>query len=253
MHYAAPDLIARVTALLPDGPLSLRDLAPLDQFHVGGLKATSKLAALAGVTAGLRVLDVGSGVGGPSRFLAAQGCQVTGVDLSADYVALSRLLAERAGLAVDYVCADALEMPFEDASFDLIWTQHASMNIADKPRLYAEFSRLLRAGGALAFHDVCAGSGDLLLPVPWARRPADSALIAPDRLRSLLEACGFQLESWHDAGDEAVAFLRAAPAVPPPLSLALLLGDGLPDMLASYLRNLQEGRVAVVEAVFRLN
>ncbi|HVI49681.1 MAG TPA: class I SAM-dependent methyltransferase [Candidatus Sulfotelmatobacter sp.] len=248
-HYDAPDLIARVTALLPDGRLSARDLAPLDQFHVGGLKATEHLAALAGIEPGMRVLDVGCGVGGPSRFLAAQGCVVTGLDLSADYVVLSRLLAERAGLNVDYVCADALDMPFEDASFDLIWTQHATMNIADKPRLYGEMARLLKPGGRLAFHDVCAGDGELLLPVPWARRREHSVLMSPEALRSLLEDLGFKVESWRDASAEAVAFLERAPAVPPPLSLALLLGDELPAMLSAYLANLRQNRAKVVDSI----
>lgn len=248
-HYDAPGLVERVMALLPEGPLSLRDLAPIDQFHVGGLKATEHLAELAGVEPGMRVLDVGSGVGGPSRYLASKGCAVTGLDLSADYVALSRLLAERAGLSVEYVCADALEMPFEDACFDLIWTQHASMNIADKPRLYGEMARLLKPGGRLVFHDVFAGSGELRLPVPWASLPGHSALIPPEELFGLLEGLGFQAAHWREAGDEALAFLARIPPQLPPLSLSLLLGINARTMLATLAGNLRDGRVRVVEAV----
>jgi len=250
-HYEAPGLVERVMALLPEGPLTLRDLAPLDQFHVGGLKSTEHLAELAGVEPGMRVLDVGSGVGGPSRYLASKGCVVTG--LTAGYVDLSRVLAERVGLPVDYVCADALEMPFEDASFDLIWTQHASMNIADKPRLYGEMARLLKPGGRLAFHDVCAGVGELLLPVPWASQPGHSALILPEELLGLLEGLGFQVAYWHEAGDEAQAFLGRVPPELPPLSLSLLLGITARTMLATLAGNLREGRVRVVEAVLRRN
>jgi len=252
-HYDAPDLIGRVMALLPEGPLALRDLAPLDQFHVGGLKSTEHLAELAGVEPGMRVLDVGSGVGGPSRYLASKGCVVTGLDLTAGYVDLSRVLAERVGLPVDYVCADALEMPFEDASFDLIWTQHASMNIADKPRLYGEMARLLKPGGRLAFHDVCAGTGELLLPVPWASQPGHSALIPPEELLGLLEGLGFHASHWREAGEEALAFLGKVPPKLPPLSLSLLLGINALKMLNSYADNLREGRVRVVEAIFRRN
>lgn len=252
-HYDAPDLVRRVSALLPEGPLAARDLAPLDQFHVGGLKSTQSLAAMAGASPGMRVLDVGCGVGGPSRFLAGLGCTVTGLDLSADYVALSRYLAGRVGLAVEYVCADALDMPFPDAAFDLIWTQHATMNIADKPRLYGEMARLLKSGGRLVFHDVCAGDGTLLLPVPWASHPGDSALARPDDLRRLLENAGFTVEVWRDSSAEAMAFLDRAPAVSPPLSLALLLGDALPGMLGNYRDNLRLGRAKVVEALCRRN
>lgn len=250
-HYDAPDLLSRVAALLPSGPLTLRDLAAFDQFHVGGLKSTEHLAEQAGLSAGMTVLDLGSGVGGPSRYLASKGCKVTGLDLSADYVALSRQLAERVGLAVDYVCADALAMPFEDGAFDLVWTQHASMNIADKVSLYSGIRRVLKPGGKLAFHDVCAGQGDLLLPVPWASKPDHSALISPDDLRILLEAQGYEITFWNDATEEALAFLARLPEQLPALSLRLLLGDGAREMMANYARNLRNQRVKVISAIVR--
>jgi len=248
-HYDAPDLLSRVAALLPSGPLALLDLAAFDQFHVGGLKSTEHLAEQAGLSAGMTVLDVGSGVGGPSRYLASQGCRVTGLDLSADYVALSRQLAKRVGLAVDYVCADALAMPFEDGAFDLVWTQHASMNIADKLGLHSGVRRVLKPGGKLAFHDVCAGQEEMRLPVPWASKPEHSALISPDELRILLQGLGFEFLYWRDATEEALAFLSRLPETLPPLSLRLLLGDGAREMMATYAGNLREKRVSVVEAV----
>ena len=62
--------------------------------------ATAELAKLAGITADMSVLDVGSGVGGPARFLAATyGCRVTGVDLSEPFVDAARYLTERTGLS----------------------------------------------------------------------------------------------------------------------------------------------------------
>lgn len=251
-HYAADDLVARVAALLPDGSFSLRDLAPLDQFHVGGLKSTEALAALAGVSAGMKVLDVGSGVGGPSRFLAAQGCAVTGLDLSADYVALSRFLAERSGTTVDYLQANALDMPFAEGAFDLLWTQHAAMNIADRDRLYGGMAHVLRPGGRLALHDVCAGMGELLLPVPWASAVSESFLLSPEALRQSLEWAGFRVLHWRDATAQALAFLSRAPAQPPLLSLALLLGERAGEMVRNYRLNLEQGRAVVVEAVLEV-
>src|SRR5215471_6853707 len=85
-HYRATGLTERLkkalTALGPDEQrLTPQQLATLDQFHTRGLAATVELAKLAGITAEMSVLDVGSGVGGPARFLAATyGCQVAGVD-----------------------------------------------------------------------------------------------------------------------------------------------------------------------------
>ena len=94
----------------------------LDQFHTRGLAATAELAELAGITADMSVLDVGSGVGGPARFLAATyGCHVTGVDLSEPFVDAARYLTERTGQSgqVSFQVASALELPFDDGSFTL--------------------------------------------------------------------------------------------------------------------------------------
>ncbi|HLN25345.1 MAG TPA: methyltransferase domain-containing protein [Patescibacteria group bacterium] len=255
-HYATAGLAERVLAALGDGPLTLRDLAPLDQFHVGGLKSTQALAELAEVTAGDMILDIGSGIGGPARFLAATfGCCVTGLDLSAEYTQLAARLAERVGLAgqVSAIRGDALAMPFPDASFDLLWTQHAAMNIPDRPRLHAEMARLLKPGGRLALHDVCAGTGELAyFPLPWAAEAGASALLSPDETYRQLLAAGFAPLHWRDATADALDALSRAPAVLPPLSLQLLLGERFPEMLINYRRSLEEGRARVVEAVLCL-
>src|SRR5258708_22503052 len=102
-HYRATGLTERLkTALTVLGPedqrLTPQQLGALDQFHTSGLAATAELAELAGITADLSVLDVGSGVGGPARFLAATyGCRGTGVDLREPFRDAPRSLTERAG------------------------------------------------------------------------------------------------------------------------------------------------------------
>jgi SAM-dependent methyltransferase len=242
------------------GPLTIEDLAPVDQFHIRGLEATREVAALAGLGPGQRVLDVGGGIGGPARTLAADfDCRVTVLDLTPAFVRLGEQLTARTGLAdrVSFRQGSALEMPFEAESFDVAWTQHASMNIGDKERLYAEIQRVLRPGGRLAFHDIMAGPNEPIhFPVPWASRPEISFLRRPDEIRALLARLGFRELAFEDKGQEAASWFRQRLAAareagaPPPLGLHLLLGPGAATALGNVLRNIEEDRVEVVAAVY---
>jgi MPBQ/MSBQ methyltransferase len=264
-HYASGGLADRILAALsaagkdPDR-LRIEDLAPVDEFHIRGREATLELAAAAGLAEGMRVLDVGSGVGGPSCYLAAAvGCRVTGLDLTEEYCQVAALLAERVGLAdrVEYHPGDALAMPFANCSFDAVWTQHAAMNIADKAGLYAECRRVLEPGGALAIYDIVTGTGGPVhFPVPWAREPSISFLAGPAELRGLLEGAGFTIESWRDTTDLGRTWFRAfakrlAEGAPPPLGFHLLMGPEFPAMAQNQIRNLNEDRIALVEVVAR--
>jgi sarcosine/dimethylglycine N-methyltransferase len=161
-HEAGTSLVSKVTTILdslPDGSVDSLQLAGLDQFHVMGLEATERLAQIAGIERGATILDAGSGLGGPSRYLASTyGCHVIGADLSPSFVAVAQLLAQRTGLdaLVSYRVGNVLALPFRDSCFDVVWTQHVVMNIADRERVYREYRRMLRPGGKLAFYDVLA-------------------------------------------------------------------------------------------------
>src|SRR5580658_3141447 len=176
-HYRASGLAERLrTALTAFGPedqrLTPQQLGALDQFHTRGLAATAELAALAGITADMSVLDVGSGVGGPARFLAATyGCRVTGVDLSEPFVDAARYLTERTAqsLQVSFQAANALELPFDDGRFNVVLLQHVAMNIFDRVRLYREIRRMLKSDGRFATFDVVLNNGEPHYPLPWAR------------------------------------------------------------------------------------
>ncbi len=257
-HYAPDDLRAAFLAVLrswgkEDALLTPEDLAPIDQFHVGGREATLALAALAAITPTDRVLDVGGGFGGPARTIAAaSGCAVTVLDLTEAYCQVGELLTARSGLSdrVSFRHGDALAAPFPDASFDLVWTQHSSMNIADKRGLYTEIARLLRPGGRLALYEIMAGpNGSPHFPVPWARDPAISFLQPPATIRALLAELGFREERWEDLTPMVAAgFGRTAASSPPP-GLHLVLGDDFLARARNLGRNLAEGRVALVRAL----
>lgn len=254
-HYESADgnaeQVARVMEWLDDspGPLTPAQLAPLDQFHVGGLATTQALAELAGLEAGMNVLDAGSGLGGPSRYLAqVHGCRVTGVDLMPSFVELSRRLAERTGLGerVEYVAGDLAALPFPDGTFDLVWTQHVVMNLPDRASAYREFRRMLRPGGNLVFFDVYAPDAGLEphFPVPWAQSAQTSFLMTRAETEEALEGAGFGAGLWQDVTARAV---QAATSAPPPalegLSLTDLMGPRFAEMLSNLRRNLAEGRV----------
>jgi ubiquinone/menaquinone biosynthesis C-methylase UbiE len=258
-HYRATGLTERLkTALAAFGPdeqrLTPQQLAPLDQFHTRGLAATVELARLAGITAAMAVLDVGSGVGGPARFLAATyGCRVTGVDFSEPFIDAARYLTERAGQSelVSFETASALELPFDDGHFDVVLLQHVAMNIA-RMRLYREIRRVLKSGGRFATYDVVLNSGDPHYPVPWARTPATSFLLTAAATREAIEPAGFRTLAWQDDSEAASAWfarLRAS-GLPPSPNLGVVMGSDFAQLSANLGRNLLEGRLGILTAVF---
>ena len=256
-HYQAAladetELIARLTEDPED--LSAERLAALDQFHVGGLGATDELARRAQIAPGTRVLDAGSGLGGPARRLAqTYGAIVTGVDLAPAYVAVAQALARRAGLAdvVSFQVGSITAMPFADATFDVVWTQHVAMNIPDRAGLYREFRRVLRAGGRLAFYDpyLPETGAPPIYPTPWAASAAASTLLSKANTIERLVDAGFAIEMWADVTADAARWsapqqqLIEPTASAPVLNLGLAMGPRIREMVMNFQRNLQEGRL----------
>ena len=259
-HYRATGLTERLkAALAAHGPgqqrLTPEQLAGLDQFHTRGLVATAELGKLAGITADMSVLDVGSGVGGPARFLATtHGCRVTGVDLSEPFVEAARYLTERTGQGaqVSFQTASALDLPFDEGDFDMALLQHVAMNIADRLRLYGEIRRVLKAGGRFATYDVVSNGEEPHYPVPWARTPATSFLLTAAETREAIEAAGFRAVVWQDDSEVAkawVAQLRTA-GPPPSPNFGVVMGPDFAQLVTNLGRNLMEGRVGILTAVF---
>ena len=258
-HYGFGQIMEKVDAGLDlagkdVNALSVDDLAPIDAFHTRGRQATLEVVAMTELKSSDRVLDVGCGLGGTARHLADQyGCRVVGIDLTAEYVSVGRKLTERVGLddKIQLHQASALDLPFDDNSFDVAWTEHVQMNIANKHRFYSEIARVLKPGGRLLFHDVFRGSGDTpFYPVPWAEDESLSSLAKESDARSTMEQVGLQIDHWIGKVQESLDFFktvldRIKVDGPPPVGIHLLMGDNASEKLHNYVRNITDQRTTV--------
>lgn len=263
-HWSQTDLGDRIlTALQNAGKdidaLTMEDISLIDQFHGGGLAATRELAQLASPREGMHVLDVGSGIGGPARTLAAEyGCYVTGLDLTEEFCVVAEMLTARLGLSdkVTFNRGSALDIPFEDETFDAVWMQNVSMNIEDKPKLYNEIRRVLRKGGLMAIQDAMAGPvSPIHFPVMWADDPSISFLISPEELRQMLRELGFKELAWNDVTQLAIDTNRRRMNAPgaddtPTTGVNLLVSRNFQMKTANGVRNYEEGRCVAITAVF---
>jgi sarcosine/dimethylglycine N-methyltransferase len=257
-HYSASDIEARILAAIraaglnPEQRLSPEELGALDHFHTGGLRATRELLELAQIRAEDRVLDIGAGLAGSARLLASTlGCRVDCVELTADFCAGALLLNRLTGLddRIEMHKGSALDLPFPDNSFDVVWMQNVGMNIADKRRLYDEIYRVLKPGGRYAFQEMAAGDmATSYFPLPWASDPADSFLVSVEEIRSVLGESGLLVELLEDTSD-AHLNRPAADAAPSPLTLGVYVDD-LTQKASNARRSLEEGQVRLVRGVF---
>lgn len=262
-YYSPDDLYARIVAGLDEigkdlSRLTLDDLQPVDEFHIRGDTATKQLIQLAGFTPDMHILDVGCGVGGSARRLAQYaGCRVTGVDLSDAYIDTARRLTQLLGMQdrVSFEAASALELPFGDGRFDGAWSIQMGMNVEDKATWLKELHRVVRPGGRVVWYEVCAGEqAPVHFPVPWAQNDSHSFLVGPDAFRALIAAAGFDIEVWSDRTElarKAFAHMKEPVGEPelPELGVHLLVGDDILTKAYNLHRNLEQGRVGLIEAM----
>lgn len=257
-HVMNREVILAAVAAAGKNPdrLEPEDLALFDQLHTSRQAATERMIAKLAPTSGQHVLDVGCGLGGPARQLAkATGCRVTGIDLTPGFVETAVDFTRRTGqtATVAFQQGSATALPFADGSFDAAWHIHMSMNVADKPAMYAEIFRVLKPGARFAFYDPIRGEADeVAYPVPWAETSATSFLLRRTDMLALVEKSGFRCIEATDATKDGLAWFEAqaraqaegkAPLQPPPAPRFL-------EMSKNHRRNMQVGAVAVLRAVF---
>lgn len=265
-HYGRTHLATDLFAALNRAGkqiVSYRDTAAFDEFHIRGRDATLELARLARIESGHHVLDLGCGVGGPSRLLAGEfGCRVTGIDLIPEFIELARQLTLRVGLEekVVFEQCDMLALPFDPKSFNVAWSQHTFMNIEEKSQLMAQIHRALKTDGILALYEILSGEvAPIHYPVQWAADAAINFLLPEEEMTRLLQGAGFEMLQWQDASDACTAWFEAtlekmarrAKDAPPPVGLNLIIGPSAAEKAQNTSRNLREKRIRVVYGVFR--
>ena len=262
-HYATGDLLERIFAALVmagKNPYALQvdDLSRIDEFHTRGRQATLELAELGSISEDCRVLDVGCGIGGSARFLAQKfSCHVTGIDLTTDYVQAADRLTHLTGLEnrCTFVSGDATRLPFNDSDFDIVWTEHAQMNISNKSAFYKEIARVLKPSGRFLFYDVFSGKEKPTFPTPWADRSEISFLVSQDTAISLMQNEGLKVDVWEEKQTAALQALKGKPTSPPPLADAtslptlgthLLMGESAAEKINNHRHNLENGKITLV-------
>ena len=240
--------------------LAAADLGAVDEFHAGGLEATQELAKHMELRPGLRLLDVGSGIGGPARYFASDhGCRVTGIDLTEEFVRVAGSLTRRTKLdgLVEFRQGSALELPFERHTFDRAYMIHVGMNIADKVGIFREVRRVLKPAGLFTIFDIMrTGDGPIRYPVPWALSEETSSVATAKDYRDALQDAGFRIAQERGRGPFAIEFTervmaRMAQGGPPALGLHLLMGEKAPIMAGNMLALMKEGILEPVELYAR--
>jgi SAM-dependent methyltransferase len=243
----------------PLDQLTVEDLAPVDHFHARGFPATVELADKLRVRDSAHLVDIGCGLGGPARYMAQRfRCRVSGVDITDEFVRTGRLLNALLHMEdrVQLEQGDALHLPYADGTFDGGYSQHVTMNIADRERFYAEACRVLKPGACFAVTEHGLGpKGEPIYPVPWSSDGSNSFLVTPEATRRIVFDAGFEAIEIVDMGDKYLAGYRKSlertPAELPPLGTHLLLGPSARERSANAMRNIEEGRTRPFQLVCR--
>jgi SAM-dependent methyltransferase len=251
-HWTRTGVLARIDAVLTElghDPKSITPemLASVEHLHTGGEATTRDQAERITFTPDCRVLDIGCGTGGPARYLAhTYGCRVEGIDLTRELVETGQVLTQRRGLAdrVTLLLGDALELPYPDLAFDVVWCQNVTMNIADKAGFLAGVHRVLKPGGIFTSTEFSLGPGGAVIyPLFWAYDASINFLDPEDVMRAQFDKAGFRIRDWINYTDSAIEQMMAVVAGSNKLSTPLVFGDDTPERVRNGQRNLIEKRI----------
>jgi len=265
-HYSKAQLFEEIIErLMMQGinlnKISRSDLSGVDEFHVRGAEVSREIAKEINLDEN-RVLDVGCGIGGPALMLADEfNCNVTGIDMSHEFILTARKLSELVGLRdkTQFLQGDALELPFENGSFEVAWTQHVQMNVSDKTGFYSEIARVLTDNGRFIYYDIFRkNSSDLDFPVPWANDPSISFLGTIQNMETILKNLGLTKVQTTDQTDNAIEFFsgmfeRNNKSGPKRLGLDILMGDSTPEKFGNLLKGLKENKIVLQSGVYKKN
>ncbi len=267
-HYLHGDLLQAIRASITKlgktvDNVTIEDLAPVDEFHIGGRLATENLLNQLSFSEQHNILDVGCGLGGAARFVADKyNNQVTGIDLTEEYVETGKSLCAWVKLdkKVSLQHGSATAMPFQDESFDGGYMLHVGMNIEDKELLFKEVFRVLRQGSSFGVYDVMRiNEGDLAYPVPWATEKSTSRLATPNQYKQALNNAGFEVSKENNRRDFALDFFRKlrekteASGGPPPLGLHTLMKETTSIKIKNMIDNITADYIAPVEIIAHKN
>lgn len=243
--------------------ITVEDLAPLDEFHIGGREASVNFFDQLDFSADDQLVDVGCGLGGASRFVANRyGCKVTGIDLTPEYIKTGEALCTWLGLdkLVALQQGNALNMPFKNGIFDGGYMMHVGMNVKDKIGLYKEMFRVLRSGAKFGVYDVMmVEEGELIYPVPWATTANESEVASPRQYKQAMDKAGFSVVVENNRHEFALSFFEqlrnksSNARGPSPLGLHILMGDNSAIKVENMIKNISSGYISPVELIVRKN
>ena len=254
-HYGNDGIVPRIISALEEAGFDTNNLEPdvfagADEFHIGGRKGSEFVTSALNIQSGQHVLDIGSGIGGPARYIANMlGVTVEGIDLTPEFVEAAVEITEMVGMTerVSFQVGSATSIPFDGDTFDASTMVHVGMNISDKELLFSEIARVTKPDGSIVVYDVMrTGNDDLVFPMPWSSTPEYSFVDTTDAYVKAAENAGLKLLTIDDHTEMAVSFFNNPPSEPPPVNLGHLMGTKMPEMVANAGNAIRNGTISPI-------